>query len=369
MLLPYGKEKDDMYILDKNDTTPLYIQIYDKIKRDITENRLARGEKLTSSRLLAKTMGISRNTVELAYEKLVSEGLVINRARKGYYVEGTGLPAAEKEAAREKRRPLYDMRSYGRVPPSFPLMKWKQCLAKAISDLALFGIETDNFGDAVLKNEIAGFLYKYRGISCTADDIYLFCGMGSCLNVLLPAVKKISPKAVTENDSGFLFCGDSEKTLPVRGKDKNTVYVNTFADLVFPAENIAYAVLPKQVGEKINALHFATPDRVVCRALAYFMQDKNWERYLYRLSLEERDKLDIMKSVCVEVFGHTDGIDRCGGTVAVGGTSAALIAQRAAEHDILIDFKDDRLILGVRGMKKSDIASAVRLLYEYGVKG
>lgn len=359
-----------MYILDKNDKTPLYIQIYDRIKQDITENRLVKGEKLTSSRLLAKTMGISRNTVEFAYEKLVSEGLVINRARKGYYVEGAAVSAAEKEAAEAKRRPLYDMRSFGRIPPGFPVMKWKQCLAKAISDLSLFGIETENFGDDILKNEICKFLYKYRGISCTAADIYLFCGADNFPDIISSIAEKNFPQIGIENDSGFLFCGD-EKTKPLRAKNENIIYVNTFSDLVFPAENIVYAVLPKQAGEKTEVLkrYTAKPDRVLCRALAYFMRDKNWERYLYRLSLEEKDKLEVMKSVCEEVFGRTDETDSFKGTAAIGGTSAALIARRAADHDILVDFEGDKLILGVRGMKKSDIDTAVRLLYEYGVKG
>ena len=357
-----------MYILDKNDKTPLYMQIYDRIKQDITENRLVKGDKLTSSRLLAKTMGISRNTVEFAYEKLVSEGLVINRARKGYYVEGVGLLAEKKEAAAAKRRPLYDMRAFGRIPPSFPVMKWKQCLAKAINDLALFGIETDGFGDAALKKEISKFLYKYRGISDAADKIYLFCGLDNCLNILMSAAEKHFPDMVIVNDSGFLFCEDREKAVVVE-KDENTIYVNTFSDLVFPAESIAYAILPKQMSEKIADFNIAGPDRVVCRALAYFMQDKNWERYLYRLSLEEKDKLGIMQRACEEIFGRVDETDRFRGTVAVDGTSAAMIAQRAADRDILIDFKDDKLILGVRGMKKSDIDAAVRLLYEYGVRG
>ena len=54
--------------------TPLYEQIYQHIKREIQEGRITSGEKLPSSRSLCKYLEVSRSTVELAYEQLISEG-------------------------------------------------------------------------------------------------------------------------------------------------------------------------------------------------------------------------------------------------------------------------------------------------------
>ena len=56
--------------------TPLYEQIYQHIKREIQEGRITSGEKLPSSRSLCKYLEVSRSTVELAYEQLISEGYV-----------------------------------------------------------------------------------------------------------------------------------------------------------------------------------------------------------------------------------------------------------------------------------------------------
>ena len=56
--------------------TPLYEQIYQHIKREIQEGRITSGEKLPSSRSLCKYLEVSRSTVELAYEPLISEGYV-----------------------------------------------------------------------------------------------------------------------------------------------------------------------------------------------------------------------------------------------------------------------------------------------------
>ena len=55
---------------------PLYEQIYSYIKTDIQQGRIAYGEKLPSTRALSKHLEVSRSTVELAYEQLLSEGYI-----------------------------------------------------------------------------------------------------------------------------------------------------------------------------------------------------------------------------------------------------------------------------------------------------
>ena len=57
-------------------TIPLYEQIYEYIKTDIRNGKISCGEKLPSTRALAKYLEISRSTVELAYEQLLAEGYV-----------------------------------------------------------------------------------------------------------------------------------------------------------------------------------------------------------------------------------------------------------------------------------------------------
>ena len=46
---------------------PLYEKIYEYIKSEITDGRIPRGERLPSTRLLAKNLAVSRSTVEMAY--------------------------------------------------------------------------------------------------------------------------------------------------------------------------------------------------------------------------------------------------------------------------------------------------------------
>ena len=55
--------------------TPLYEQIYEFIKEEIQNNVIQSGERLPSTRALSKHLVVSRSTVELAYEQLLSEGM------------------------------------------------------------------------------------------------------------------------------------------------------------------------------------------------------------------------------------------------------------------------------------------------------
>jgi GntR family transcriptional regulator/MocR family aminotransferase len=54
---------------------PLYRQVYEGLREAILDGRLGPGARLPSTRVLAADLGVSRNTVLLAFEQLRSEGL------------------------------------------------------------------------------------------------------------------------------------------------------------------------------------------------------------------------------------------------------------------------------------------------------
>ena len=60
--------------LDAKASRPLYEQIYEYIRQEIQSGGLPCGERLPSTRGLAKYLEVSRSTVTLAYEQLLSEG-------------------------------------------------------------------------------------------------------------------------------------------------------------------------------------------------------------------------------------------------------------------------------------------------------
>ena len=69
-----------------NQDSPLYKQIYEKIRQDILTGELQAFAKLPSSRALSDFLSVSRNTVDIAYDQLVAEGYIESQSRKGYFV-------------------------------------------------------------------------------------------------------------------------------------------------------------------------------------------------------------------------------------------------------------------------------------------
>lgn len=66
---------------------PLYQQLFAQLRTLIVEGRIPRGARLPPSRLLSDELGLSRNTVVLAYEKLATEGYLQKRIGAGTFVE------------------------------------------------------------------------------------------------------------------------------------------------------------------------------------------------------------------------------------------------------------------------------------------
>ena len=75
----------DLMIEWKDDGSHLYEQIYSYIKDEIRKGKLLYQEKIPSTRSLAQYLQVSRSTVELAYEQLLSEGYIESVPYKGYF--------------------------------------------------------------------------------------------------------------------------------------------------------------------------------------------------------------------------------------------------------------------------------------------
>ena len=72
--------------LDPSRPEPLYRQLRAAITEAIEAGRFAAGELLPSSRALAADLGLSRNTVNMAYQELMAEGFLESIPRVGYAV-------------------------------------------------------------------------------------------------------------------------------------------------------------------------------------------------------------------------------------------------------------------------------------------
>jgi len=80
--------------LDYRDARPIYSQIVDGFRAQITAGILPAGEKLPSVRELAATLTINPNTIQRAYRELETEGWIATVPGKGCFVCGVSADAA-----------------------------------------------------------------------------------------------------------------------------------------------------------------------------------------------------------------------------------------------------------------------------------
>ena len=69
--------------IDHNSPIPLYLQIEQKLRELITEDEYKKGKLLPNEVDLSRQLGISRNTLRQAINKLVMDGLLVRKKGKG----------------------------------------------------------------------------------------------------------------------------------------------------------------------------------------------------------------------------------------------------------------------------------------------
>jgi len=67
----------------QNFSGPLHHRIYSALREQILRGDFQNDERLPSSRTLAKSLGLSRNTVLAAYDRLADQGCVVARIGSG----------------------------------------------------------------------------------------------------------------------------------------------------------------------------------------------------------------------------------------------------------------------------------------------
>ncbi len=154
---------------------PKYYALYRAIKGDIAAGTIRPGEKLPSKRALAAHLGMSTVTVENAYHMLMDEGYVQGRERSGYYVLAVGAMGPAPSGSRESLRLLPE--EDAEQEADFPYSLWFRTLRQVISDQGRRLVErSPNEGCAALRNAIAQYLLRYRGMYAQPEQIVVGSG-------------------------------------------------------------------------------------------------------------------------------------------------------------------------------------------------
>ncbi|HBA04336.1 MAG TPA: PLP-dependent aminotransferase family protein [Clostridium sp.] len=194
-----------MIYIQENSNDPMYLQIYNQVKKDIEQGNIAHGERLPGIRTLAKTLGIARNTVSQAYTQLAVEGYIQARHGSGFFVMDTSSEFTEKNYVpqdinalsiqkSELKKPviLYDFQ-YGTLPyEQFPFKLWRKYTSQILlsSQKEVVNHYPDKQGDLLLREEIRKHLYKSRGMICSKEQIIIGSGLQYSLNILCTLLRK-----------------------------------------------------------------------------------------------------------------------------------------------------------------------------------
>ena len=277
-----NKSMNELTISLKTDSkVPLYEQIYAYIRGDIRSGRIPCGEKLPSTRALSRHLEVSRSTVELAYEQLLSEGYLESEPCRGYFaariddlyrLDRPGrLERREQESEKapasceEKENYLFDFTPNGVDVDSFPYNVWRKLSKDILKDNRTELFRTgDSKGEEGFRRAIASYLYQARGVECRPEQIIIGAGndyMLMLLGTILGPDRKLAFEDPTYMQACRLFECLSYETVPV-SMDKSGMRVDrlalTDADIAYVTPSHQYPtgiVMP--VGRRQELLKWA----------------------------------------------------------------------------------------------------------------
>lgn len=201
------------YNLDNKEKVPLYVSLYNRIKADILAGKIMPEEKLPSKRSLARHLKISIVTVESAYAQLLLEGYVNSIEKKGYYVnklDNAFIGRFDKKddyskivfQEVERQGILYDFKSTSINAQQFPFSVWARLMRETLSeqDTRLLEAMPAN-GIMELQKAIAQYLYQFRGMNVSPEQIYIGSGTEYLYNLIIQLLGRNKVYAI--EDPGY----------------------------------------------------------------------------------------------------------------------------------------------------------------------
>ncbi len=230
-------------------------QIFEQIRTMILEETLKAGEPLPSTRMMSEQLGISRNTMTLAYERLEAEGYVDMRKSVGTFValqvpgvatftpageppnvDDDGSAPCERIALRSDelksqalvnaslRRLTADFWPGRPDPNSFPLKMWARLIANCLRSAGAALTEyRDPLGVRELRQAIVDHLRPTRGIMVDAEQVIIVGGSQGGLNLACRLLVTLGSSAFVESPcyqgAAYLFESFGAKLHPVHVDD------------------------------------------------------------------------------------------------------------------------------------------------------
>lgn len=234
---------------------PAYQRLAEAVREGIVSGRFRAGERMPASRALAASLSLARNTVLEAYEQLIAEGYLSARHGSGTFVaadipdrafetqHADGSPPPRTTADRSSsvlsdfgRRvvegevwqhmgrgeasSIYEFRYGTPSLEEFPIDAWRT-LTKRVLDYPpaeLLGYGPTE-GLPRLREALARYLQRSRGVRCTADEVVIVNGSQQALDIASRVVINPGDGVVIEDPcypgARVTFAANGAKVIPV----------------------------------------------------------------------------------------------------------------------------------------------------------
>lgn len=196
--------------IERHSSMSLQQQLHEHIRSLVLSGELKAGERLPSSRSLAKDLKVARITVTQVYDQLIAEGYVVSRIGAGSFVagyipdhlgavqadqnEGVGQRSQEEKAPLMSGMPALD---------AFPKDKWARTagrVSRRLNTPTMY--HADPMGYAPLRMEIANHLRQARNVLCDPDQVMILSGLQQGLFVLANSILNSGQSIILE-DPGY----------------------------------------------------------------------------------------------------------------------------------------------------------------------
>ena len=206
---------------------PLHAQVYRGLRGAIGDGRLKQGQFLPSTRALASSLCVGRNTVLRAVDRLKSEGLVEGRVGSGVRV---ARPAPAAPELPDPHTDAHNHRESGMrafeagIPPLdvFPTRTWSRIAAQRWRRSTQSIIESaEPCGYRHLREVIADYVRVARGVACGAEQVLITSGSHHAFEIVLRALLQSGDTVLTEEPGrpevarAVLAAGGSPVPIPV----------------------------------------------------------------------------------------------------------------------------------------------------------
>lgn len=219
--------------------------LVDALRTAVGDGRLSRGARLPPTRILAADLAVSRGVVVEAYRRLADEGLVTGRSGGGTVVVDAParvpLPDRQPVDATRLPRPRIALADGLDLSPgvpdlsAFPRAMWLRAERFVLSETAPEELGYgDPRGHPRLREALAPWLTRTRGLRITADDIIIVSGVAQAMALLAQQLHRAGIADIAVEDPGSRGAIDELaywglKTVPVP-VDEDGIVVDALAD-------------------------------------------------------------------------------------------------------------------------------------------